>query len=136
MLVNYQTIKTDLQTEKANIFISEFPELKDAITQFKTKPSCSSCETSVISRILSHPSVNNKLKLIYGDDTQIDARFPVAPVWEQVSNVYNIPIDQYDTWFKEFSKVTPSQQIRIFSTTYNPDNKSMVVSVFGMKQKV
>ncbi len=135
MLIDYQAIKRDIQTDKSALFIQEFPDVKDAIEQFKAKPTCGSCEQNVIPKLMANPKLTEKLKLIYGEDIQVDLKVPERPQFDQAGKTFMIKLEEYEKWFEDFNKPNPDMVPRMFSTCYIAHLNSILVSVNMMVRR-
>lgn len=142
-VVTYQTIKKDLQTVKSEIFIQEFPQVKDEINTFKAKPNCGACELNVLPKIFSDPKLEQKLKLIYGNDIQVDKTLPQQqqPQWHQSVEIFDFTAEEFDQRMTEYltnfdqtrSHIT-GKIIRQFNFAFNPTSNTYKVVSQVMKK--
>ena len=128
MVINLQTIKQGILSEKFPQFLIEFPEAKAELEKFKAQPSCGTCERTVIPKLYANPQYEEKIKLIYGADVTIDKTLPpTPPPMVMESKVYRIVLQEWEQWFIEANKPTPEKQIRYMTTFL--DGNEVVCSV-------
>jgi len=131
MLVNLQTIKQGILSEKFPQFLIEFPEAKAELEKFKAQPSCGTCERTVIPKLYANPKFDEKIKLIYGNDITIDKTVPpTPPPMVMESRVFRIPLQEWEQWFIEANKPIAERQIRYMTTFL--DGNDVVCSVLQL----
>jgi hypothetical protein len=135
--ISFQTILDDLQNdEKFQIFQLEFPNYKKELTEIKTNPNCFGCISKNFTTLFSNKEeVEKKLKLIYGSVCNIDLTLPTPPPqprFNMKTEVIEVNVEEYSTWFNENVTMTPEKRIQTYSTFYNPDTKKVVVSMVQM----
>ena len=128
MVINLQTIKQGILSEKFPQFLIEFPEAKAELEKFKAQPSCGTCERTVIPKLYTNPQYEEKIKLIYGNDITIDKTLPpTPPPMKMESHVFRIPIAEWDEWFIKYTLPRPELQVRTMTTFLH--NEEVVCSV-------
>lgn len=128
MVINLQTIKQGILSDKFPQFLLEFPEAKVELEKFKAQPSCGTCERTVIPKLYANPQYEEKIKLIYGNDVTIDKTLPpTPPPMVMEAKVFRIPLQEWEQWFIEVNKPISERQIRTMTTFL--DGNEVVCSV-------
>jgi len=135
-LVNAEFIRDTIK-EKKDIFLAEFPDLEKEINDLAKAPKCSSCVTKFFTKLFVAEGIDDKLKLIYGNDIEINKALVVDKTASmiQVTEVEHIPVNEWDNWYKKKAKVSPEYQIRSMNTFYNPTNGCVTVSYVAFIKK-
>lgn len=138
--ISVEFIKTELLTERYLKYIEHYPNLKEKIEDFRTKPKCPACLKGVAVPVLEHKYAKHKLSQIYETTTfniQLDTTtdMPKSIVWEQTTEVHKVSPDDYEEWVSELYKVKahPSPQVKNFNTFFNPIENKVVVTLLLLK---
>ena len=130
-IITNVTVYTDIttDTEKAQVFKMEFPELVDKIDKVLDKENpCPICKRELLSAIANAENMETRLKLIYGEDVQISLRALMDAKPRIVENkTFNIPIQDWEEWFNNFSK--EGKNVINNFCFYNPLTDEVVVSM-------
>lgn len=128
--INIQKLKTDILGNYKEIFKIEFSMLSAELDTFIKRPGCGGCIRGLFEKMFSDPKFEEKLKLIYGEDIEIDKTIPAEmPNFPQEIVVKDIPVDEWEGWFRENCKITPTRQIRLLTTFFNPIKNVVTVSM-------
>jgi hypothetical protein len=139
-----EIIKNDLRGSKKEIFLAEFPELNDEAQQIIKKPNCPSCVKGYFEKMFKIPKFKERLKLIYGNDIKVDQKIEAVNQGVQVKKnemsiiqeVFDVPLDEWEEWFKNNSMTTKDRQVRMMTTFYNPHKDCVTVSLNSLKKQV
>ena len=129
--INFDVIKKDLTSDKKDIFYLEFPDLKKVLDDVVAKPTCGICINALSTSLFAHPQIDEKLKIIYGNDIAIDKKVSTPTngrTTEQVTDIQHIDLNDWEEWFKVNSISDASRQIRLITTFYNPASNKITVS--------
>jgi hypothetical protein len=127
-IINYEVIKRDLIGPKKDIYLVEFSDLSTEAQKLIKQPDCSICIKGFFSKLFSLADLEDRMKIIYGDDITIEKTITPKQNLIQKVEVENIPLNEWEGWFKEHADLSNKNQIRIMTTFFNPTNGCVTVS--------
>lgn len=130
-IITTKQLKDDIKDgDKRGIFELEFPDQKPLLDKAFSKPDCGICFRQYLTAIFETVEFDEKIKLIYGEDTEVDKTFGIQPRSEII--VEDVLLDDWKTWFETNCKPTPVRRIQLMNTFFNPVKRTVTVSMVVM----
>jgi hypothetical protein len=132
MLIEKSKIIADIRSELIHKYMGVMPELIDVIKSINDNPSTQYADFAY-KKIANFPSIKSRLKVIYGQDADIQL-FSVKPKLRKVVETFYVDEEKWDDWFKKFMR-NDQTTINFFNSCYNSNKKKYLVSVVYMEAK-